>query len=159
MGPFRLTSVFSKLQGLRAGVGAGRRPTLVKADGSLLIVIDSGACIVIPDFFRTGGSLRWEQPQRQLIWRMGTGEDSSKEWTIALPVAPDLSAIGLGLSRKSSWKPWALGIAVFLILPALWGHLLTPPPGLGRSAPSRFSPGGSPAPGAIPRLSGTGWMK
>ena len=147
-------SVFGVLSRLRAGVSA-HRPTLVKADGSLLIVIDSGHCLVVPDFFRTGGSLRWDRSRESLIWHTGPGE----EQVFALPSAPDLSSIGLGLPRKSSGKAWALGIAVFLILPALWVHLLTPTPGPGLRTPSRFAPGGSLAPGVIPRLSGTGWMK
>ena len=133
---------------------AVRRPTLVKADGSLVIGIDSDRCIVIPDFFRTAGELRWEQAQGSLIWRTG---EIPEEQVIALPAAPDLSAIGLGGPRKSRAKLWALGIAVFLILPALWVRLLAPAPPPGLLAPSRFAPG-DPA-GSVQRFSGTGWMK
>ena len=153
-----LQSAFGVLSRLRAGVSA-HRPTLVKADGSLLIVIDSEHCLVVPDFFRTGGSLRWDRPRKSLVWFTGPGTGMQEKQAIPLPAAPDLSAIGLGLPRKSSGKAWALGIAVFLILPALWVHLLTPTPGPGLRTPSRFAPGGSLAPGVIPRLSGTGWMK
>ena len=132
-----------------------RRPTLVKADGSLVIGIDSDRCVVIPDCFRTAGELRWDRAQGCLIWR--TGE--VPEQVIALPAAPDLSAIGLGGPRKSRAKLWALGIAVFLILPALWVRLLAPAPSPGLLAPSRFAPGFPPPPGSVQRFSGTGWMK
>ena len=133
-----------------------RRPTLAKADGSLVIGIDSDRCVVIPDFFRTGGDLRWDRARGGLIWRPGEGPE---ERVIALPAAPDLSAIGLGGPRKSRAKAWAIGIAVFLILPALWVRLLAPVPPPGLLSPSRFAPGFSPPPGSVPRLSGTGWMK
>ena len=154
------STVFLKgvLRGLvKRGEGlAVRRPTLVKADGSLVIGIDSDRCVVIPDFFRTAGELRWEQAQGSLIWRTG---EIPEEQVIALPAAPDLSAIGLGGPRKSRAKLWALGIAVFLILPALWVRLLAPAPSPGLLAPSRFDPGFPPPPGSVQRFSGTGWMK
>ena len=132
-----------------------RRPTLTKADGSLVIGIDSDRCVVIPDFFRTAGELRWDRIRGCLIWRPG----EVQEQVIALPAAPDLSAIGLGGPRKSRARAWALGIAVFLILPALWVRLLAPAPPPGLPSPSRFAPGAVPAPGPIQRISGTGWMK
>lgn len=154
------STVFLKgvLRGLaKRGEGlAVRRPTLVKADGSLVIGIDSDRCVVIPDFFRTGGELRWEEAQGCLIWRPG---EVPEEQVIALPAAPDLSAIGLGGPRKSRAKAWALGIAVFLILPALWVRLLAPAPPPGLLSPSRFAPGFPPPPGSVQRFSGTGWMK
>ena len=153
------STVFLKgvLRGLakRGGGLRVRRPTLAKADGSLLIGIDSDRCVVIPDFFRTGGELRWDRVRGCLIWRPG----EVQELVIALPAAPDLKAIGLGGPRKSRAKTWAIGIAVFLILPALWVRLLAPAPPPGLLAPSRFAPGFLPPPGSVQRLSGTGWMK
>ena len=146
------------LSRLRAGIPA-RRPTLWEADGSLVIGIDSGHCLVIPDFFRTGGELRWDRDRKSLIWSPGPEAGRQEKQAIALSSAPDLSAIGRGVPRKSSGKAWALGIAVFLILPALWVRFVLPAPPANLSAPSRFAPGVSPAPGAVPRLSGTGWMK
>ena len=148
---FRSAVVFSKVRGfLPSG-----RPKLSNADGSLVIGIDSGRCVVIPDFFRTGGELRWDRDRKSLVWTTGSGEKR----TVALPAAPDLSAIGTGGPRKSRARAWALGIAVFLILPALWVRLLAPAPPTGLLSPSRFAPGAVPAPGPIPRISGTEWMK
>lgn len=153
-----IKSALGGLSRLRAGVSA-RRPTLGEADGSLVIGIDSGHCLVIPDFFRTGGELRWDRARKSLIWSTGPETGRQEKQAIALSAAPDLSAIGRGVPRKSSGKAWALGIAVFLILPALWVRLLAPAPPAGVLSPTRFAPGGPPTPGAIPRLSGTGWMK
>ena len=154
------STVFLKgvLRGLaKRGEGLGvRRPTLVKADGSLVIGIDSDRCVVIPDFFRTAGELRWEQAQGSLIWRTG---EIPEEQVIALPAAPDLSAIGLGGPRKSRAKGLVFGIAVFLILPALWVRLLSPPPPGRPVSPSRFVPGAVPAPEPIQRITGREWMK
>ena len=152
---FRSTVVFSKV---RERLSAGR-PKLSNSDGSLVIGIDSGRCVVIPDFFRTGGELRWDRDRKSLVWTVGAGEETRERQAVALSAAPDLSAIGPGGPRKSRARAWALGIAVFLILPALWVRLLAPAPPPGLPSPSRFAPGAVPAPGPIQRISGTGWMK
>ena len=155
---FFLAGITKIVRGL-ARRRAGRRrirPRLFEAGGSLLVVIDPGRCLVIADFFRTGGELQWDRDRKSLVWTTGAGEE---ERTIDLPAAPDLSALGTGGPRKSTLRAWTIGIACLLILPSLWVHLLTPsPPGRSVSS-SRFAPGAVPAPGPIPRISGTGWMK
>ena len=133
----------------------GSRPKLSEAGGSLLIAIDPGRCRVLPDFFRTEGELRWDRARKSLVWTTGAGE----ERTIALPSAPDLSAIGTGGPRKSRVRAWAIGLACLLILPALWVRLLSPPPPGRPVSPSRFAPGAVPAPEPIQRISGREWMK
>lgn len=153
---FRSAVVFSKVRGV---LPAGR-PKFSNVDGSLVIGIDAGRCLVVPDFFRTGGELRWDRAAKCLVWTTGAGEAARERQSIALPAAPDLSAIGTGgLSRKSRLRSWAIGIAVLLILPALWVRLVVPPPPGRPVSPSRFVPGAVPAPGPIQRISGTGWMK
>ena len=133
----------------------GSRPKLSEAGGSLLIAIDPGRCLVLPDFFRTGGKLRWDRARKSLVWTTEAGE----ERTIDLPSAPDLSAIGTGGTRKSRLRAWAIGAACLLILPALWVRLLAPPPPGRLMAPSGFVPGAVSTPGPVQRISGTGWMK
>ena len=133
----------------------GSRPKLSEAGGSLLIAIDPGRCLVLPDFFRTGGELRWDRARKSLVWRTGAGE----ERTFPLPAAPDLSALGTGGTRKSTFRSWAIGIACLLILPTLWVRLLNPPPPGRPASPSRFVPGAVPAPGPIQRITGREWMK
>ena len=160
MNPDRKTFLakIEKIGGRLARRWAARRksrPRLSEAGGSLLITIDPERCLVVADFFRTGGELRWDRERKSLVWTTGAGE----EQTIDLPAAPDLSAIGTGVPRKSRLRSWAIGAACLLILPALWVRLLAPPPPGRLMAPSGFVPGAVSTPGPVQRISGTGWMK
>ena len=153
-----ISTIGRRLARRRAG-WPGNRPRLVEAGGSLLVVIDPEHCLVVADFFRTGGDLRWDQARKSLVWTTGAGDEVREERTIGLPSAPDLSAIGTGTPRKSKLRGWAIGIACLLILPPLWVRLLAPPPP-GRSiSHSGFVPGALSSPGPVRRIEGTGWMK
>lgn len=154
----KIASLGGRLARRRMG-RPGTRPRLVEAGGSLLVVIDPEHCLIVADFFRTGGDLRWDRARKSLVWTTGTGDQAREERTIGLPSAPDLSAIGTGAPRKSKLRGWAIGIACLLILPPLWVRLLSPPPPGRLASPSGYVPGALLSPGPVRRIEGTGWMK